>query len=152
MAHVLARALHQVYNAYYWLTRPLTLGVRGLIVDDGRVLLVRHTYMNGWYLPGGGIDKGEAVEDALRRELSEEVGVTFEGPPRLLGVYSNFNQFKSDHIVLFQVDRYAMVPRRNAEIAEHAFFPLTAVPADTSPGTRRRLDELLTGAPASFRW
>lgn len=152
MTHPVARLLHHAHTAYHWLRRPLTMGVRAVVLRDDAVLLVRHTYMPGWYFPGGGIEKGEAVEEALRRELREEVGVTFEGAPALLGVYSNFRQFKSDHIVLFRVERWTMDPRPNAEIAEHRLFPLTATPADTSPGTRRRLEEIRQGLPPSFRW
>jgi 8-oxo-dGTP pyrophosphatase MutT (NUDIX family) len=52
--------------------------VRALVVDDDdRVLLVRFEFPNwvGWATPGGGIDPHETDEDAIRRELAEEVGL-----------------------------------------------------------------------------
>ena len=53
--------------------------VRALIVDpEQRVLLVRFEFPDAsvWALPGGGIDPGESIHEALRRELIEEVGLT----------------------------------------------------------------------------
>jgi 8-oxo-dGTP pyrophosphatase MutT (NUDIX family) len=146
------RVAHDLRRAYWRLSRPLTLGVRGLALDGDRVLLVRHTYMAGWYLPGGGVERGEAVEEALRRELIEEVGLRFEGAPALIGAYSNFHDYKSDHVLLFRVEGWTMAPKPNREIAEHRFFALTEPPPGTSPGTLRRIAEITGKAPPSFRW
>ena len=74
-------------KVYWWFVRPVTVGVVGLVVDQqGRVLLVRHTYKRGWYLPGGGIKRGESSSSALARELKEETGIAAQvGPDELVG-------------------------------------------------------------------
>ena len=60
----------------------MTLGVRGCCIDqDGRVFLVRHSYMPGWYLPGGGVERRETAIVALGRELREEAGIVLEDAP-----------------------------------------------------------------------
>jgi ADP-ribose pyrophosphatase YjhB (NUDIX family) len=46
--------------------------------DDGRVLLVRHSYRNRWGFPGGLLKRGEEVADGARRETREEVGLELE--------------------------------------------------------------------------
>jgi ADP-ribose pyrophosphatase YjhB (NUDIX family) len=134
--------LYQLRLAYRRITNPLTLGVRCLVVrTDGHVLLVRHTYVPGWYLPGGGVDKGETLEAAVLRELREEVGVTSRERPQLFHAYSNFREHKSDHIVLYVLKSFDMAPAHSAEIAEHGFFDPAAPPRDTTSGTLRRLAE-----------
>jgi ADP-ribose pyrophosphatase YjhB (NUDIX family) len=51
------------------------ISVKALIKDEqGRYLLIRTTD-EGWELPGGGMDHGETPQEALSRELSEELGV-----------------------------------------------------------------------------
>jgi 8-oxo-dGTP pyrophosphatase MutT (NUDIX family) len=149
----LYRLAYKLQLAYFWVRRPLTLGVRGLVTDDrGRVLLVRHTYRKGWHLPGGGVGRGESAQDALRRELLEEVGVTPRGDMALFGAYVNFQEFKSDHVLVFRVPAFDIGPSESPEIAERAFFPVDDPPTDISPGTARRLAELKDKAVRNDRW
>ena len=133
----------------------VTLGAQGLIVDaDKRVLLIRHRYRPGWHFPGGGVEYGEQIEDALVREVLEETGVVVVGTPGLVGIYSHFDEFPGDHIVLFKIDRWRRdaIPLANAEIAQQGFFALDALPEGLSPGTSRRLDEIFGGAQQSSAW
>ena len=140
----------------YWrVSRPLTAGVRGMVFDgDGRVLLVRHTYIPGWYLPGGGVERGETMAGSLRRELEEEAGVTLTGEARLHGVYANFREFKSDHVALYVVSpgTYEREVRRSLEIAEYGFFPPDALPEGTSGATRARIEEISKGLTPPAMW
>ncbi len=134
-------------------SRAMTLGVRVLATDaDGRIALVRHTYMPGWFLPGGGVERGERAADAARKELAEETGAA-AGELTLLGVYANFESFPGDHVLLFRADNVAAGPRPpDLEIAEAGWFEADALPDGATAATRRRIDEALRGAPANPDW
>jgi ADP-ribose pyrophosphatase YjhB (NUDIX family) len=134
--------------------RPVTLGVRAIVRDaQGRVLLVRHTYVPGWYLPGGAVDAHESVGEALAREILEEANVRIIGAPRLIAIYFN-RRGGSDHVVLFEVLTFEHISAklRDQEIAEARFFPLDALPEGITRATRTRLDEYLNRVAISGDW
>jgi ADP-ribose pyrophosphatase YjhB (NUDIX family) len=136
-------------------SHTVTIGVQVVVADgEGRVLLVRHRYKEGWHFPGGGVERNETVERAIARELKEETGVVLSGRPRLFDIYSHFDAFPKDHIVLFVAESWTQpaVPRSNLEIAEQAFFALDALPSEITAGTRRRLNEVFAGAEHTIYW
>jgi 8-oxo-dGTP pyrophosphatase MutT (NUDIX family) len=138
------RLIYLIYRVYCFIFRPITLGVRVMMIEKDRVLLVRHTYMAGWFMPGGGVKRGETLDQAARREAHEETGATLNNL-RLLGAYTNFKEWKSDHGILFLSTDFTTTSEHDNEIAEIRFFPLDDLPADLMPGHRRRLEEYRAG-------
>ena len=152
---LLARLAVRLAHLWFLLSRPLTLGVRGLVLDEqGRALLVKHGYVPGWHLPDGSVDAGESFEDALARELAEEANVVLEGSPTLHGLFHNRHVSRRDHVAVYVVRRFRVTGERapDREIVAAQFFPLDALPPDTTRGTRSRLAEVLAGAPVSPAW
>jgi ADP-ribose pyrophosphatase YjhB (NUDIX family) len=134
---------YKLYRLQWFFTRPIVIGVRIMLLKGTQVLLVRHTYIAGWYLPGGGVKRGETVEEAARREAQEEVGAHMKAL-ELRGVYSNFNDHKNDHNLLFLCKDFTLSGKPDREIAEVRFFPLSALPENLWPGHRLRLQEYHT--------
>jgi ADP-ribose pyrophosphatase YjhB (NUDIX family) len=136
------------------LTRGKTLGVRGLVTDaEGRVLLIEHTYIHGWWLPGGGVDSGETALEAVARELREEAGVNPLGQPRLLSVHSNEAFFPGDHVLLFRIDAWEHCDMTSrGEIKRVAFFSPDDLPEDIDEGTMHRVQEAMLGFPIDPYW
>jgi 8-oxo-dGTP pyrophosphatase MutT (NUDIX family) len=147
--------IRRVLHLYWRQSRGLTLGVRALVIDDqSRIFLIKHSYVTGWHLPGGGVEPGETLLDALTREVREEGNIELTGAPELRGVYFNGRISQRDHVALYVVRdfRQPSAPRPNHEIVAHGFFALDALPNDTTAGTRARIAEVLLGAPPSERW
>jgi 8-oxo-dGTP pyrophosphatase MutT (NUDIX family) len=136
-------------------TRGMTLGVRALVIDqDGRIFLVKHSYVTGWHLPGGGVEPGETLIDALIRELREEANIEPTVRPILHGVFLNERLSIRDHVAVFVVKDFRQIapPAPNYEIIAHGFFPIAELPNDTTSSTRARIIEALGGTPAAERW
>ena len=147
----ISRGLH-----FYWrFSRPATLGTRAMVVDGtGRIFLVKHSYVEGWHLPGGGVETGETLLEALSRELAEEGNIRLGAAPQLFGIYFNKRISRRDHVALFIVRDFRQDgnPRPNHEIVEHGFFPVDALPEDTTRATRARVAEVFGGAVISELW
>ena len=123
------------------LRRGMTLGVRGLVLDeDGKVLLVEHTYVHGWHLPGGGVERGESAERALERELGEEAGVRPLWPARLVLIDNDEARFRGDHVLLYRVDHWTPCPASaRGEILRIGWFEPSDPPFGATPDTLRRI-------------
>lgn len=131
-----------------------TLGVRALVRDpDGRVLLLRHTYVPGWYFPGGGVEAGETAGEAAAREIREETGVVPIAPPRLVSIHLNPRVSPRDHVAFFHAETAARTATaRSVEIAEVGFFAPDRLPEGVTAATARRIGELIEGRTAAREW
>ena len=140
--------------AFFRFKRGLTLGVRAVVTDDeGRVLLLQHTYVHGWYLPGGGVERGETAETAVIRELQEEAGVRALSRPRLLSAHSNEVLHSGDHVLLYRVEAWEPCTSDAAgEIHAVGWFDPNDLPEETTRATRRRIEEALGGADPDVMW
>jgi ADP-ribose pyrophosphatase YjhB (NUDIX family) len=110
--------------------------------------------VDGWHLPGGGVETGETLLTALARELAEEGNIRLNGTPQLFAVYFNARASRRDHVALFIVRDFHQdkVPEPNHEIVEHGFFSIDALPEDTGRATRARLAEVFRGVSVSELW
>jgi ADP-ribose pyrophosphatase YjhB (NUDIX family) len=148
-------ALRRLFHLYWRFARGMTLGVRAVVLDaDNRVFLVKHSYVSGWHLPGGGVEVGETLRDALRRELMEEGRIELAGEPRLHGVFYNRHVSRRDHVAVYVVGQYRQdrPPEPNHEIIASGFFEAGQLPPDTTAGTRLRIAEVLENRPIISTW
>jgi ADP-ribose pyrophosphatase YjhB (NUDIX family) len=139
---------YRLLTLWLALVKPVSTGVRVLLIKDGQVMLVRHTYQDGWHLPGGGAKRMELLEAAARREAREEAGAKL-GPVSLFGIFTNLSEGRTDHIAVFLCEDFTYTGLHDGEIAELRAFPLEAIPADTLPGHRRRVEDYRRGVEIS---
>lgn len=147
--------LRRFFHLYWRFARGLTMGVRAVVIDgESRVFLVKHTYVAGWHLPGGGVEVGETVRDALRRELIEEGRIEVLGEAELHGVFFNSHVSRRDHVAVFVVRKFRQdrMPEPNREIAACGFFHEDELPEETTQATRLRIAEVLDGKAPIETW
>ena len=146
------RFYHLLKNAFLSLFAIKTVGARILLINDGKILLVKHTYQPDWYTIGGGVESGETPRQALERELKEEVGVTLNTPPELFSVYYSQNEKRDDYVIFYIGHACTQEIVTSPEIAEQKWFPINQLPTDLSSATRRRIQEYFKEIEISERW
>lgn len=150
LRHGAGRLLFQLFITLKTLASPTAFGVTGAVQDSaGRVLLVRHSYMPGWQLPGGGVDRNEPPQAAVLRELHEELGLT-GGEAEFLGLYTRPAGWATNVIAFYRVTGAAVDFRPSLEIREICFADPASPPPGCTPATLRRLAELRGAAPSPY--
>jgi 8-oxo-dGTP pyrophosphatase MutT (NUDIX family) len=118
--------------------RPRTFGAHALaLTPEGKLVLVKLRYAPGWRVPGGGRNPHETPEEAVLRELREEIGLTGHGRVRMAGEFEQSVYFKRDQSALLIVEDVRYRPKWNIEVEQVAEFALGALPSDTVESTRR---------------
>lgn len=145
----------RLLHTYFLMQRGLTIGVRAIVQsEDGKFLLVRHTYTPGWHFPGGGVEKGETTEQAVSNELIQETGLRLVKRPVLHGIFYNNYVNKRDHILTYLCDVDGRIEAKptSMEIAEVRYFNFEDLPKHTDPGTVRRIREIVYGDDQTESW
>jgi ADP-ribose pyrophosphatase YjhB (NUDIX family) len=149
------RLMQRVFLFSQRLRRGMTLGVRGMVIDEeNRIFLVKHSYVRGWHMPGGGVEAGETMAQALAKELREEGNLEITSDAVLLGIYCNRVASARDHVAVYVIRHFRQTAptQPNREIVETGFFPLMNLPADTTQATRRRIAEATDGRKPDEDW
>jgi ADP-ribose pyrophosphatase YjhB (NUDIX family) len=145
-----------LFHTWFLLTRPMTLGARVMLFNDqGEVCLIKHGYVPGWQLPGGGVDTGETFGEAAMRELAEEAGMRPVGPMQLFAIYKNVKTSKRDHVALYicrNAEPIAGFKIDGTEIIDCTFFAPDRLPDDIVGSARRRIHEVVSAAEPDPFW
>ena len=128
--------LHGFRRALWKVTGRGRAGVHGLpLTERGGVVLVRLTYSPGWRLPGGGRKRKEVPEEAMLRELREEIGLTGHGSIERLD-----DGLPGDRSTFFLVRDVVYRPRWSLEVEAVREFDPARLPADITPWTARIIE------------
>jgi ADP-ribose pyrophosphatase YjhB (NUDIX family) len=125
--------------------------VGAIITRGSRILLARRAaapYAGTWDVAGGFLEAGETPEQALRRELNEELGVE-PRTARLVGfVTERYGRGGFPVLAILYAVQLAGIPRPGSDVSEVRWFPRERVPfsAIGFPAVRRALRDYLRGA------
>jgi ADP-ribose pyrophosphatase YjhB (NUDIX family) len=126
-------------------------GAAGAIVKDGKILLARHGDFKKWHIPGGLQEVGESIEQTVRREIREELGLNLE-PTQLISVLSSPkwrtefpNGDKIQKLLFFFKMEGELTPLnlQDSEITACDFFAFDAIPEDTMDCCKQKVLDLL---------
>lgn len=115
---------------HWFIFRLKTFGVKCVIKFENEILMVKHTYgeKDNWMFPGGRIRRKETAEQAVKREIFEEIGIQINNLKKV-GEYSSAKEFKKDTIIVFQAKSDTKdIQIDNKEIKEARWFKLDDLP------------------------
>lgn len=150
--------IKKIFDLLHWLRKFFwrnlkikTFGARVILIDGEKVFLVKHRYGDLWVFPGGGVKKGEEIEDVAKREVYEESGLEIISFDKMLGVYTNKREGKDDTIKIFVSSNFKIGKKHNTflklmkfiEIKESGWFDLKNLPKNISRATNERLKEYM---------
>lgn len=139
--------LHGFRLALWKVTGPPGAGVHAIpVTGEGKVVLVRLTYAPGWRVPGGGLKRGEPAEQAMLRELREEIGMLSHGAIERLADEPGAAEEPVHPSAFFIVRDVVYRPRRSLEVEEVGEFDPSRLPADTARWTVRLVERSRRGA------
>jgi 8-oxo-dGTP pyrophosphatase MutT (NUDIX family) len=141
------RTGYRVLQVFWLITRPHKNGVKCVLVEGDRVLLVRHTYgRRSWDLPGGALKRGEPPLSGARREMGEELGIN-AAHWRELGIVQATTDHRRDTVHCFEA-RLASpeVTIDLGELAVARWFDRTRLPDDLGPYVAPVMAALAAGA------
>ena len=118
------------------------VSVSALIFEGEHVLLAHRRAIDWWNLPGGAVEPGETLDEALRREVREETGLEVE-VGQLVGVYSK--PLKQEIVLALrcQVRGGTLNTNEDDDIDESRYFAVDALPERTLPKHRQRVLDAL---------
>ncbi|SRR6266568_3605821 len=125
-------------------SRGFRIGVYALVFDGEHVLLAHRRDIDWWNLPGGGMEVGETVDEAMIREVREETGLEVK-VERLVGVYSKPQ--KQEVVLTFRCAVIGGTLCETEESRECRYFLPSALPANTLPKHRQRIEDALLNRP-----
>lgn len=150
MKRFVLKTLYFIVNRLIGIIKPISLGVRVLLIQEGKALMVKHVYQDEWFLVGGGVKRHETLEEAARREAMEEAGATL-GKLTFVGMYTNYIHLRTDYIATFLCENFTYTGEHDFEIEEIRLFPLDELPEKMTAGIHRRLTAYKEGEkPGDF--
>ena len=155
LRHLFFQALIKCHRALQSWLGASSVGVRILVINQkNEILLVEHTYVDGWHFPGGGVNRNESMHAAAKRELFEEAGVIATQKLNIFNIYYHDIHGVTDYPILFvttdfEIDQNAVL---SPEIKKAEWFPLTALPSNITESTQNRINEYFYQTPVSEQW
>ncbi|MBS0286076.1 MAG: NUDIX domain-containing protein [Proteobacteria bacterium] len=155
MIHILFSLANFFRRQAQRLLNTSTLGVKALIIKDNKeVMLVEHTYMAGWHLPGGGVGLRETPKEAIVREVKEETGLVVNQEPALFAVYAHQIMGAADYPLLYVITDFStpLNVKLCKEIRQARWFDINNLPPETSESTLQRIKEVIHSLPIADTW
>lgn len=130
-------------HRYFLFTRGMTLGIRVLVQNQkGEILLVRHSYIPGWHLPGGGVEPGEDIDAAALREVHEETGISQLNDMKFLGLHFNSTVSKRDYVAYYSAYTSNEITNVSSiEISEVVFVSAQELKSMISPEYKQAIEK-----------